>query len=241
MKRTLQRNPIVFILIISFFSVFAIAKLDVLSLEMESQTLRKGKKITVKSNIYYRLLGSKLVTQTTFPFESISITDAHGEMTYYEFKTNRVTMKRGEDYSSKGSFIYNFLNGKINDMGLPEMNMKLKNTEMEGKFVISNWVTANGNKKGLQKIIVAHENGLPVYMCFYNEENTAMQKVYYNNYKDVGLIKLPTLITEIAFENETKDSVITRRYYKNIKTNNDVETKYLDFKIPQNAQIERKQ
>jgi outer membrane lipoprotein-sorting protein len=232
---------IVLLISIIELSVFAIGKLDVLSLEMESKTLRNGKAITVKSNIYYRLLGSKLVTHTTFPFESISMTDAQGEMTYYEFKSNKVSMNRGEDYSSKGSFIYNFLNGKINDMGLPEMNMKLKNTSMDGKIVISNWVTANGNKKGLQKIVVAHENGLPIFMNFINEKNEAMQKVYYNKYADVGLIKLPTLITEIVFENGNKDSVITRRNYRNIKTNNEVDLKYLDFKVPQNAQIVKKQ
>jgi len=232
-----------FILIVSIigFSGFATGKLDLLSLEMESKTLRKGKTITVKSKIYYRLLGSKLVTHTTFPFESISMTDAQGEMTYYEFKSNKVSMNRGEDYSSKGSFIYNFLNGKINDMGLPEMNMKLKGTSMDGKIVISNWITANGNKKGLQKIIVAHENGLPIFMNFINEKNEAMQKVYYNKYADVGLIKLPTLITEIVYENGAKDSVITRRYYSNIKTNTEVDLKYLDFKVPQNAQIVKKQ
>jgi len=232
-----------FVIIISIIglSVHAIGKLDILSLEMESKTLRKGKTITVKSNIYYRLLGSKLVTHTTFPFESISMTDAQGEMTYYEFKSNKVSMNRGEDYSSKGSFIYNFLNGKINDMGLPEMNMKLKNTSMDGKYIVSNWLTANGNKKGLQKIIVAHENGLPIFMNFINEKNEAMQKVYYDKYADVGLIKLPTLITEIVFENGAKDSVITRRYYRNIKTNNEVDLKYLDFKVPQNAQIIKKQ
>ena len=93
-----------FVTIISVIglSVSAIGKLDVLSLEMESKTLRNGKTITVKSNIYYRLIGSKLVTHTISPFESISMTDAQGEMTYYEFKSNKVSMNRGEDYSSKG-------------------------------------------------------------------------------------------------------------------------------------------
>jgi outer membrane lipoprotein-sorting protein len=218
--------------------VFAFLPTEKISMDMNSRTLQHGQYVTIKGEVYYRTNGGRMVTHVTSPFEQVIITDAIGEMKTFDKQSNTVMLVRGDDYSSKESFIYQFLSGNINDMGLPELGLKIGSTKLEDGAVVNTWVLKqNGAKGAVQKVIVAHQNNLPVYMAFYKEKNVPVQKVYYTNYTRVGSTMMPMNFTEINFEKDGKDSVITRRLYSNLKLNHDVVDTYLDFAIPSSAKL----
>ncbi len=204
---------------------------------MNARTLQHGQYVTVKGEVYYRTAGGKMVTHITSPFEQIIITDDGGEMKTYDKNSNTVMMVRGDDYSSKESFIYQFLSGDINTMGLPKMGLKVTDTKLDDGAVVTTWIQKEKTSKGLQKVILAHQNNLPIYMAFIREKNIPMQKVYYTNYQRVGSTMMPMNLTEINFMDDGKDSVITRRLYSNLKTNRDVIDTYLNYMIPSSAKL----
>jgi outer membrane lipoprotein-sorting protein len=54
----------------------------------------------------------------------------------------------------------------------------------------------------------------------------------------VGSVKMPFTITEFEYLSPT-DSIITKRTYSNLKTNAQVDDKYLNFKVPTDAKVIR--
>jgi outer membrane lipoprotein-sorting protein len=226
------------LLIVLVFTSFAFTqdKVEKLKLEMVSKSLHKGKSITIKADVYYRLAGGQMVTHFTFPHDQITITNANGEFKHYDSKTNQVTLMQGLDLSSKNSLFYNFLSGNINDMGLFAMGYRIKETRKETNIVITTWVPLTPKEKGIKKIELAHENYLPIFMGFYDMQDKPIEKVYYSSYQHIESIQMPLKVTEIEYVGD-KDSVITRREYSNLKTNSQVEDTYLNFIIPSNAKL----
>lgn len=210
-------------------------KVEKIKLQLVSRTLHKGKSITVKSDVYYRVTGGLMVTHFTSPYDKVVITNANGEYKEYDVKKNEVSLKQGLELSSKNSFFYNFFSGSINDMGLTQIGYRMSNTRIAGKTVISTWVPGEPSKH-ISKAEIAHENYLPIFTGFFDGAGKPVQKSYYSNYQAVGNIKMPFTVTEIDYVGD-KDSVITKRTYSNLKSNADVEDTYLDFKIPANAKM----
>ncbi len=211
-------------------------KTDKISLDLLSKTLYKGKSVSLKSEVYYRNTGALMVTHFTSPQEKIIITNNNGEYKDYDFKTNTVTLMQGLDLSSKNSLFYNFLSGSTSDMGLKLLGYKLLNTRIENKMVITTWVPVGSIGTTSTKAEIVHENYLPIYMAFYNEDGKPAHKSYYSNYQQVGAIMMPLTITELEYINPG-DSIITKRTYSNLKTNEQVNDFYLNYKIPSNAKI----
>ena len=216
---------------------FSTVRVEKISVGMVSKMLAKGKYVTTKAVVYYNVVDGKMVTHINSPFEQIIIVDAKGELKTYDVSENLVSIERDKNISSKTSFFYSFFEGKIADMGLPDLNFKKGSTKREGNQLISEWKPKELMNKGLQKIITAHDNNLPIFIGFYNEQKKPMQKIYYTNYQTAGGLMLPFTITEIAYFNNSKDSIITRRIYSDLKINNEVELKYLNFVIPSNAKL----
>ncbi len=234
-KAVLLATTAIFVAYFGF--VFATGNVEKISLILLTRTLQKGKYVSVKGEVFYKVVGGKMVTHVTYPFEQVVITDASGEMKTYDFAQNAISIEHADEYSSRNSFFYNFFEGNITDMGLPQLNFKLVSNKAEPPLLISEWQPKTLMNKGLQKIIVAHQNNLPVYMGFYNEKKMALQKIYYTNYQPVGNMMLPFNITEINYENNGKDSIITRRTYSDLKTNGEVSNKYFEFQIPSSAKL----
>ena len=63
-----------------------------------------------------------------------------------------------------------------------------------------------------------------------------IQKTYYTNYQDVLYTKMPFTITEINYRAEG-DSSISRKTYSNLKLNGNVTDYWLNYKIPENAEV----
>ncbi len=203
---------------------------------MESYTLHKGKKVGVKAEVYYRQSGALLVTHSTFPSEKITRTNNLGEFFEYDVKNNTVIHLTGRELSSRFSLFYPFLNGKINDMGLTENGFVLKKTRIEKKMVITDWEPKEKDGKKINRAELVHENHRPIYLAFFDLNNKPIQKSFYSNYQPVGSVMFPLSLTEFEYVGE-KDSIITRRKYKNPVLNDEVEEKWFQFQVPASAKV----
>lgn len=240
MKRFIKISVKVAALFIAIiiFSAYGLQqqKIDKLSLELVSRTLYKGKSVSLKSEVYYKNVGATMVTHFTSPQEKIVITNGNGEYKEYDFKNNSVTLLQGLDLSSKNSLFYSFLSGSISDMGLKELGYKLINTKVAQKMVITTWAPESENSIKTKRAEIVHENYLPIYLAFYDMNDKPIHKSFYSNFQQVGTVKMPFTITEFEYVGPT-DSIITKRTYSNLKTNVQVDDKYLNYKVPTNAKV----
>lgn len=234
----LHYRHILFLITILFFSAFVPnERVEKLKLSMLSQTLSEGKVITFKADLYYRVSNSLLVTHFTYPREIITITNAQGEFKNYNVKDNTVMQSLGKDFSSKQSFIYNFFSGSYSDMGLREAGFTMTDSKVDDGLIVSNWkapvVHANIGKTSIELV---HENRLPIYLGVIVND-TLRSKTFYTNYTTVNNTQVPLNITEIQYTNKGRDSIITRKKYKDLRINGAVEDTYFNFKIPSTAKL----
>lgn len=203
---------------------------------MLSKVLTKGKVLSVKAEVYYKLSGGIMVTHFTSPFENITISNSKGEMKVYDPKENTVLQLQGLDYSSENSFFYNFLSKKTQDMGMKTAGYRLTDTKIEDGSVITTWVPGENIQSPIGKVEIVHEKFLPIYMGFYSHKNKLVQKIYYSNYSKVADFSLPLNITEFSY-GEKGDSTVSRRLYSDPKTDLAVNEKYINFQVPANAKV----
>jgi len=208
-----------------------------LSLDFTSRTLFQGKSVTAKGTLFYRVQDGHMVTRIASPIEQLVISKANGELKNYDVRTNTVAMMMGQDFSSRNSFIYSFLSGKTSDMGLGEIGYKLTDTRNEDESIVVNtYMAPMSSSFKAQKVEIAFNNYLPIYLGFHDFNDKTFQKTYYTNYQTVGYTQMPLTITEIEFLTEV-DSSITQRKYSNLLTNGNVMEQWLNFEIPADAKI----
>src|ERR1700741_547558 len=179
------------------------------SLDMVSKVLEKGKVLTVKAQVFYKIAGGIMVTHFVQPFENITIANAKGEMKVYDPKDNTLLQMQGFDFSSENSLFYNFFSGKTQDMGLKAGGFQLNSTKIDEGAVVTTWGPMENMQTPVEKIEMVHENYLPIYMAFY-VKNKIVQKTYYSNYQKVAEFNLPLNITEFSY-GEKGDSTVERR------------------------------
>ena len=229
------KSTIICILLTVFTAFVPVNRVEQMQLNVTIQTLTKGEVITVKGNVYYRVANGLMVTRFTYPREIITITNAQGELKNYNVKDNSVMQLQGADFSSKQSFLYNFLSGRHLDMGLKEIGFSMTSSKIEDGLVVSKWnAPIMETSLGNTSIELVHENRLPIYMGVFIKDSL-ISKTYYTNYQNINEIRIPFNITEISYINGKKDSLVTRKKYSNVLLNSPVDPTYLEFEIPANA------
>ena len=154
----------------------------------------------------------------------------------YNIKDNTVSQAQAADFSSENSFIHDFLNGNTNDMGLKRMGFQLKSTKVEDDMVISSWIPPLDMSAKMSRAELVSENYLPIYMAFFGKKEKLLSKIFYYNYQKTGELNIPLTITEFQYL-PNGDSTITKRNYSDIKLNEQVDQKWFNYKIPDNAKI----
>lgn len=222
-----------FALLFSFKAPVALQKI---SLSMEIKSLHKGKVIVTEAEVFYKAQGGLIVTHFTKPFENITISNSRGEMKVYDPKDNTIIQMQSPDFSSQNSVFYAFFNNITQDMGLKKMGYSLSKTNVEGNYLVTTWLLGTTNKSEIKKVELVLEKYSPIHMAFFDAKNEIKQKIYYGNYMQVEEFRLPLKITEINFNTKT-DSVIERKVYTNVKTNESVIDTYLNYQVPANAKV----
>lgn len=212
----------------------AIAKI---SMDMNARSLFQGKAVYGSGTVYYRTQGSLMVTKLHTPLEQVIMVNGTGEYKAYDRRSNSVQLMQSQELSSKGSFIYHFLNGKTDDMGLNAIGFKLTATryDEDGILVKTFAAPVNATEK-IDRAEIAYENNIPIFIGFFDAAGAPMYKTFYTNYQNVGYLPMPMTITEISYLSPT-DSTILQKTYSNIKINGQVTGEWLDFSVPADAQI----
>jgi hypothetical protein len=206
-----------------------------ISMDFIIKTLENGKSVSLKGELYYLNSGNKMITHFSYPMEQLVITNNLGQFKSYDIKNNVIIQDENKNYSSQLSYIYSFMSGKTQDMGLKALGYQQIDSKVDNKMIVSTWQPAEG-MQGVSKVILVHQNRQPIYMCFYNEKQKPEQKVYYSEFKTIGNIAFPMVITEFQYLAKG-DSVITKRVYSNLHLNNEVNETYINYKIPANAKV----
>lgn len=170
------------------------------------------------------------------PLNRVVISTANGEMKNYDPTANSVIFSHGSEFSSKNSFIYSFLNGNITDMGLASDGYKIIDTRNEDGTIVNTWAAPTNRNVEADKVEIAFDNYLPIYMGFMNAGDEIFHKTYYTNYQNLSYIRMPFTITEITYISEADSSIVQRRY-DNVKLNSAVDDTWLNFRIPEDAKV----
>jgi len=232
-----MKKTALFLSLILFSAIWqnSFAQVKKISVHKKTQVLKDGKKQTIEANCYYSAENGIFVAHYLSPKEFIKITNRKGELKIYFPETNKVTTKQDFYFSSENELLHYFVNNLIDDLGLKKEGFTMSDSRYDDGYLVTTW-TAPSDMKAVEKVEIVFEDMIPIYAAYFSRENEVMRKIYYSDYYQRNRLLLPRRITEITYTAKN-DSTIKRTIYSNIKQNGAVNEKYLDYEIPEDAQI----
>ena len=206
-------------------------------LVMESTTVEKGKKVISKAGMYFDATNGDMVTHFTYPLEQVLVSNRFGEVKVYDPNSNSVAIKQDPAFSSKGTMLHFFLGSNSTDLGLRDMGFSLTNTEYDQQHMVSTWNAPPQMAEGLSKVELVHDGYRPVFMAYHGAENGVVREVFFGRYQEMMGIEVPGRITEINYFEEGRDSAVTRIDFSNFLLNEQAQSDYFNFEIPENAKV----
>ncbi|MEE4177987.1 MAG: hypothetical protein V2I46_10790 [Bacteroides sp.] len=232
-----HRLPLIVLLVISFATLgFHYLSVERIMMEMESQSLHRGKRADVQASLFYQSLDGRLVTRYTQPVEQVMITNNKGELAIFNEQDYTVYRTQSLEYSSENNLIYFFLQGKTSDLGLQQMGFQLMDTRFEDGMVVTQWFPPSGLYHLFSQIELVHENYLPIYTGYYDTDKKLVKKVYYTDYRQFPEITLPMTITEFNYL-PGGDSIVNRVKFSEVQINQRAVSPWFNFSIPHDAKI----
>lgn len=216
---------------------FSASRINKVSLNMESVTVEKGRKVVSRGEIYYEAGSGSMVTHLTYPLEQIFISNRFGEVKMYDPRNNAVAIKQDLSFNTRGTVLYFFLSSNASDLGLREMGFTLTDTKYEGQFMISRWNAPTQMAEALSGVKLVHDGYRPVYMEYQDPKMNKLRKVYFSNFQLVLDVELPMRITEVNFFEDGQDSAVSRIDYSNILVNEQAQSSYFEYEIPEDATV----
>ena len=211
------------------------AQVSQISVHKKSQVLKDGKKQTVLADCYYSAEEGTFVAHYLEPMEFVKITNRQGEMKIYFPKTNKVNVQQDFYFSSENELLHYFVNNRIDDLGLRKEGFRMSDSRYDENYLVTTWLPPDGMKV-ISKVELVFENMIPIYAAYFGKDGKIIRKIYYSDYYKDHRLLLPKRITEITFTSE-KDSTIKRTIFSDIRQNGAVDNDYMNFKIPDDAQI----
>ena len=227
-----------FIVILILFG-FTLKSIQIkrISLTYTVRELKKNMSTKTEMEIYYQPSG-KMITKFITPFEVILVTNENGEYQMYDPKRNSVSTGHNMMLSSGFTTLGYFLNDQTKDLGLKAMGFNLQSSKVVDGTLVTTWVSPPENLGEVQKIELVHDKNKPIFMGYLNNKNEYLRKSFYYSYYSNNDFLLPGAITEINYL-EDGDSTITKSSITNIKINEQANSEYFNFTIPNDAQISK--
>ncbi len=214
----------------------ATSPLEKVSVALTIKKLHKNKLVEAQGRIYYRLTDDKMVTHITQPANMLIINNRTGELKTYDIQKNMVNQNRQPEFSSQNTDFYFFLSDRTEYMGLKEKGYTVTDTRVKKDMIITEFAAASKQKTKIKQVKLVHKNYRPIFIGYYNNKGKALQKVYYSQFKTIEDKIIPLKITEKRFL-ASGDTMMTRKMLSDIKTNEEVSPKYLNYKIPNDAKV----
>lgn len=203
-----------------------------ISLKQQTEVLENGKKMANEVDLFYDNDKQIITKYYHSSPEFIMVANSLGEIKTYYPASNEIAYKHVTELSSKRNLIFYFANNMTDDLGLVEEGFSLSSSTYETQFHVTLWKSPSF-LKGIETVKMVFDNGLPVY-SEYQAKKKVVKKIYYTNYKDFTRFRLPQKIIEISYM-PSGDSIINRTLFSNIKVSKSTDSKYFNFKIPDNA------
>ena len=232
----LQNTRWIVIALFLFLAVHSSSgQVNQISVHKKSQVLKDGKKQTVLADCYYSAEQGTFVAHYLEPMEFVKITNRKGEMKIYFPKTNKVSVQQDFYFSSENELLHYFVNNRLDDLGLRKEGFRMSDSRYDENYLVTTWAPPEGMKV-ISKVELVFENMIPIYASYFGKDGKIIRKIYYSDYYKDHRLLLPKRITEITYTSE-KDSTIKRTIFSDIRQNGSVDADYMNFKIPDDAQI----
>ncbi|MCB0516972.1 MAG: hypothetical protein R2798_05370 [Chitinophagales bacterium] len=189
----------------------------------------------IEADIFFGANGSKMLSHFTYPQEYFISTNNKGEFKAYDPTNNTLISEQNFALSSDINLFAYFFRHKTADLGLQELGFGLISADAEETYIIQNWKAIHVDNP-VQRVELVHENDAPIFMAYYDINETCLRKVFFDVYKKVGNFTLPSNITEINYL-APNDSMIQKTVYSNFLINDAVDSKMLNYQIPANAKL----
>jgi hypothetical protein len=216
-------------------SSFSYKNFNKIALKMVSKSAKNGFTTKIEGEIYYSANG-KMITYFTYPAAYITIANDKGEFLFYDQEKNTVFQSQNAALSSETSFFYFFLNNKKTDLGLSDMGFHISNTSFEEGLIVTDWAPPIQIASELGEIKLVHDRNDPIFMSYKDSKGMIIKKVYYYDYINMSGIAIPTSVTQIDYHSPI-DSIITKISYSNVRMDNEVDDKLLNYDIPETAKV----
>ncbi len=207
-----------------------------ISAHMVTKTLKHGLSTTITADVFY-LSDGKMVTHFINPKEFILFQNGLGELKMYDPLANSVMIDQNPVYSSESSNFYYFFSTDGNNLGLKKMGFTNTSTRFEDGLMITVWTGPASVAKELTSVELAFEGTKPIYLGYQDRNFKTVKKIFFYDFLKVGGIDFPASITEINYVTEN-DSIISKTTYSDFKVDDQVDLKYINYKIPDNANAE---
>jgi hypothetical protein len=204
-----------------------------ISLKQRSEVLENSKKTTNEVDLYFDNTRQTITKYYHSAFEFIMVINSLGEIKTYYPSSNEVAFKQIGELSSKRNLIYYFANNITDQLGLAEEGFKLISNTYENQYYVTTWA-APAFLKGIESVRMVFDNGVPIYSEYQANKKKITRKIYYTDYKDFNQFRLPLKIIEISYKT-SGDSIINRTVFSDIRVSSTADSKYFNFKIPDNA------
>ncbi|MFO8029478.1 MAG: hypothetical protein R6U28_06430 [Cyclonatronaceae bacterium] len=211
--------------------------LEKISSEVTTRVWQDGVTVQSTSSLFYHTDGT-LVIHTTEPEELIIKTNRLGEMHAYDPEDNTVEYEQNPDMSSETSQFFLFFQGLTDDMGLRRLGFRQSGTEFSDGNEISYWDPPPELVSHLSKAELVHRDYRPVYIAMHDVSDRIIQQTYFHSYTEILDHAFPQRITTIQYESE-QDSLVMQTLFDKIKVNEQADSPFFNFQIPDDAQIIR--
>lgn len=205
-------------------------------LETTSQRLHDQEVATTTSEILLNIDNGEMKVHYLTPQEFYIFTNKHGEMEMYYPSKNELMRQQNLLFSSENEPVYHFFNNQAQDLGLANMGFLLETSELDGDFLVSEWVAPPELMKSVSKAVLAQQDYLPVFVAYYNVDGKVKQKIYFSDWDYQSFAVYPKRITQIDFL-PNNDSIISKRTYKNIHLGQQAKSHFTNIEIPDNAKL----
>lgn len=207
------------------------------SATMTMRTAHKGKTTNTRAEVCYAISG-KMVTLFPKPAELYLFNNAEGELRVYDPTKNSILLQQNPMYGTETTQFFYFLHNRKADLGLSNLGFSLGQTKFENGVMITTWKSPTPAAKQIKRVELVHKGQTPIFMKYVDPSERVIKKVYYYNYTKLGNLDFPLAITQIDYIT-LKDSIITKTAYSDLKINEQVISKLLDFQIPANAKVSK--
>ncbi len=214
--------------------------ITVLSSEVEMRTMYNGKALVTKGVFYYDVQSERSVLRLTSPEEVISIEEKSGNTVSYIPRSNSVSYKQKTFSSTSDNLFKFFFKAGNADLGLKNRGFALASSNVKDNLIVKVFTPPAALVNSLQKVELVLQKNQPIYFASYDPKGRIANKTYFTKYATVQGVDIPFQITDFQYiylPKNKKDSIVTRTLYNSIRTNEQVDRNFLNYKIPANATI----